>query len=389
MFKLDLSFQIEGILRDFAERADTHLQGQTQGQGRPVQVNNPDPKAFALADDCSLLVELTAGNLRNILSILNDFEGISGLECNVEKTALMTIGPPVQIEQEILDLGFEIKNEIVLLGAKIKNTGKCYDGNLELILEKIKKQANFWKRFNLSLPGRISIAKTFLYSQINYLGCFLPFSTTEINQLSKVIEEFVGGKLKLAKSRYYLKRAEGGLELFNLQDYIGAQCCSWLKRAVKMDELWKMELFYFSYFNLFNLRQSNFDNKTNPILHYIAGYAERFLFSFTAVGENFFSSTIYENPSLGFENNRPHYLKRTFFSELEWQSYEKNIKILTVNMLMGRDGNVVQKEIFEENSGILLSDLKFNKLRGLANTAFLRYTKIHHTEKKRIQCKIF
>jgi len=193
LFKLELSFQIEGILSEFVERIEESErdqgQGQVQGrqgQGLRAQVNNPDPKAFALADDCSLLVELNVENLQNIVSILRSFELISGLGCNVEKTALMIVGTQLHAEPEILDIGFEVKDEIVLLGAKIKNTGKSYEGNLPMLLEKIKKQINFWKRFNLSLPGRINVAKTFLYSQINYLGCILPFTNNDTNSISKV-----------------------------------------------------------------------------------------------------------------------------------------------------------------------------------------------------------
>ena len=35
-------------------------------------------------------------------------------------------------------------------------------------------QKLFWERFNLSLPGRLTIMKTSLISQLNYVGCFLP-----------------------------------------------------------------------------------------------------------------------------------------------------------------------------------------------------------------------
>jgi hypothetical protein len=38
------------------------------------------------------------------------------------------------------------------------------------IEEKVQKQVNIWARFNLSLSGRINIAKTMMYSQLNYAG---------------------------------------------------------------------------------------------------------------------------------------------------------------------------------------------------------------------------
>ena len=241
LFKLELTLQIEGILGDLVGR----LNGFLVQHGHRDQVSHSDPKAFALADDCSLLVEPDPENLQKILDVLKDFELISGLECNVEKTALMLIGTNDPPTQDIIDIGFEIKSEIVLLGATIKNTGISYTDNIENIIRKIRRQSNFWKRFSLSLPGRISVAKTFLYSQINYLGCFLPISPHDIKKISLEIETFVKGKLKISKHRIFSKKSEGGLDLIDIGDYIGSQCCAWVKRAYKLDDLGKRELFFF------------------------------------------------------------------------------------------------------------------------------------------------
>jgi hypothetical protein len=143
-----------------------------------------------------------------------------------------------------------------------------------------------------------------------------------------------------------------------------------------MDELWKRELFLFSNYSVFNIRQSSYNRNLNPILYYVAGYAEKFIFNFTSVNENFLSSPIFENPCLSFENNRPHFLKKSFFSEEEWLLYEKQIKTLSMEMVIDRRHSVVvQKDIFEELSGIHLSDLKFNKIRGIANTSILKFKK--------------
>ena len=172
LFKLELSLQIEGTLRDTAELVNNCL----LQQGLDTQVRHHDPKAFALADDCTLLVKLDTKNLQNIVDVLRNFADISGLECNLEKTALMVVGTEEPVPNDIARIGFEVKSEIVLLGAKIKNTSPCYEGNGQMIIEKIRKQLCFWRRFNLSMPGRINIAKTFLYSQINYLGCVVPLT---------------------------------------------------------------------------------------------------------------------------------------------------------------------------------------------------------------------
>ena len=78
------------------------------------------------------------------------------------------------------------------------------------IADKIKKEANWWNRFNLSLPGRINIAKAMLYSQVNYLGSFLPFTKEQIQEFSNPIENFINGNLWISKRILYTSIKNGG-----------------------------------------------------------------------------------------------------------------------------------------------------------------------------------
>ena len=73
-------------------------------------------------------------------------------------------------------MGFEIKDSATILGMEINNINTNFNSSAQKIAEKIKKEANWWARFNLSLPGRINVTKSMLYSQLNYLGGFLPFT---------------------------------------------------------------------------------------------------------------------------------------------------------------------------------------------------------------------
>ena len=66
------------------------------------------------------------------------------------------------------------------------------------ITEKLKKEINRWARFKLSLPGRIAVTKSLLYSQLNYLGAILPFSNDSRKEWSNIIEKFVSGNLNIA-----------------------------------------------------------------------------------------------------------------------------------------------------------------------------------------------
>ena len=54
------------------------------------------------------------------------------------------------------------------------------------------------------------------------------------------IENFVRGKLKIGKQKFYEQIEYGGLGLFKLTDYLCAQRCAWVKRSYNQDELWKV-----------------------------------------------------------------------------------------------------------------------------------------------------
>jgi hypothetical protein len=59
-------------------------------------------------------------SLRRVRDLLIEFKVISGLECNVKKTTLMQIGSNDPVSREVVDLGFDIQEEVKLLGLKKK-----------------------------------------------------------------------------------------------------------------------------------------------------------------------------------------------------------------------------------------------------------------------------
>jgi hypothetical protein len=113
---------------------------------------------------------LSEQGLTNIKTILLNFGKLSGLKCNVDKSALMIVGTD-NVPHFAAISGFDIVNEIKILGVSVtknyEDLSNNYNNKTEIKLTNI---SNFWKRFNLSLIGRINIAKTLMLSQIGYLG---------------------------------------------------------------------------------------------------------------------------------------------------------------------------------------------------------------------------
>jgi hypothetical protein len=107
--------------------------------------------------------------VRGLLNILNDFGKLSGLYINMEKTHIMVTGRewtgPDTIE------GIKIQKECRLLGVNIDYKGENINNNWQKCIVKVRGLVNYWNQYNLTLTGRVLVAKTFLISQVSfYLG---------------------------------------------------------------------------------------------------------------------------------------------------------------------------------------------------------------------------
>ena len=169
----------------------------------------------------------------------------------------------------LVGLGFSIVDNFKLLGLDIKssldNTVEIFSG----ISDKIRKLVQFWERFKLTLPGRLSVMKTWLLSQLNYIGCFLPAPNESIDHIQRLIDGFVIKNLPISAERLYLPANLGGIGLINLKQFLQAQHCSWIGRAVKLPiDNWRFDLRSAAPdSNILLIRPCDLNPEVNPILH--------------------------------------------------------------------------------------------------------------------------
>jgi hypothetical protein len=301
----------------------------------------------------------------------------------------MQIGTREEINPDIVSLGFDIRSEITLLGLIIENDTESYKKSMEKVSTAIRREINFWIRFNLSLPGRIAISKAMMYSQINYLGCFLPFDDFFIAQWSDLIENFVLGPLNISKARRYLSREEGGLGLFEIKTYLASQKCNWVKRAKNLDDNWKQRLYGHSYGNIFNIRSSNFQPGSDPILFSIAQSYELLLFAHTVAKENCKKSFIFENNSIFFMNPGLRTFDTEFFGEELLNAHPQKIRNLTVSEVVDAAGRPVSHQSFCNNTGIGLTDQKYRVLRDACISLINRNEKVKIYDKTSCDIQTF
>jgi hypothetical protein len=227
IFKIELDPRIEKIPYNILSRVQSPIPFSFESN-RETVCNE------SLADDNTILTLMTRNSLEKIRETLLDFEKISGLCCNYDKTVLMPVFEPSD-EEKIFseELGFRIVNNIHLLGMDITPDFADISKNFTKIKEKILLQVRFWERFKLSLPGRLSIAKTFLVSQLNYLGCVFSVPDNICLEIQEIITNFIRKNLKIARDRICTSAEKGGLGFLDLQDFLSAQRCCWIFRAKK------------------------------------------------------------------------------------------------------------------------------------------------------------
>jgi hypothetical protein len=335
-----------------------------------------------------MLIKLTYDNLCRVKQILEEFGNMSGLVCNVEKTMLLPIGDINPVDPRILDLGFSVVEKLTILGLKIDKNGVVAD-NYQGILSKIKNQIAVWRPFNLSLPGRINIAKTLLYSQINYLGCFLPMPDDMLSEYDSLIVNFVKGKLNIAKKRMYQTPENGGLGLFDLRNFLDAQKCAWVKRSRDLSEQWKVILFVSNHGNLFNVKEKNINRYEFPICHSICKSFENFTDMYVKADENFRDSYIFDSRifTLGLESKE--HINRTHFDNIFFLNNSYKLYKVKYNNFYDNQDNIVSIEEVRESTGLHLTELQIFRFRGVCTTAKLRYKKKEIVHQKTTSIETF
>jgi exonuclease III len=188
-------------------------------------------KVEGFADDTSVLAKAEQTALTAIKENLLDFEKFSGLKVNFDKCVILTMGCGGTVPDFISNSGFQVSDRITILGMEIFNNTELLNQNFNRTISQLICIRNFWTRFNLSMPGRITVAKTLMLSRLGYLGCIIDPDPEQLAEIEKIIYSFIKGKLVVAEKRIAADPATGGLGMINIADYLVALKCSWIVRA--------------------------------------------------------------------------------------------------------------------------------------------------------------
>ena len=129
-----------------------------------------ESRSETFADDTSIFIKRDPTYLGRCVEFLKHFARISGLQCNLEKTAIIPIGGNYEVNDKLCpELALSWEDKFTLLGFQIDNRLKHLNGNYKKCFKKVHEISRRWARCRLLLKGRITIAKTFLLLQFTYV----------------------------------------------------------------------------------------------------------------------------------------------------------------------------------------------------------------------------
>ena len=281
------------------------------------EANRETNKLDVFADDSTACTLTEFGSLSKVKQILSEFGILSGLCCNFEKTCVMTVGDRVNLSPEILELGFTFVEKIKILGIEIDFNLSNLTSVHEKTLSQIRAIYNFWHRFRLSLPGRLNVAKTLMFSQISYLGCFIMPTDAQVSEIQNIIDKFVTGTLRVARDRIYMPVEGGGLGSFNVREFIISLQVGWVKKAqFSTRDNWSYDFKKLGDGNCLSVTTNMVDPIRHPILHSLAASMDVFKKKFFYKNDNFKKAHLVNNPIFqrGHDDNR--LLDYAFFQQV-------------------------------------------------------------------------
>jgi hypothetical protein len=209
----------------------------------------------------------------------------------------MPIGPAAQVPEEITDLGFQLSEKIHILGMGIDREVADLDANFDRTIINLKKCTDYWKRYNLTLAGRINVIKSLLFSQIFYLGSFLMPSQEKIKNMQKILDDFATGYMNFARSRVTDPVEYGGLGLFDVEKFLISQQATWIFKAHRSSrDNWRYKLRSLCNGNVLTAGTGLLKKSANPVLHGLSMSYENFRKNHDGTNCNFQSAFVLNNP---------------------------------------------------------------------------------------------
>ena len=336
-------------------------------QSIPFKLTNENPKPdsnISFADDCNFFFKPTPQALQKCLDILKKFNLLSGLKINESKTKICIVGTPASPDfiQKVQSLHLEIVENFTMLGINYDNRLESMNGNWSIVINKMAKIRNFWALFHLTTPGKISVIKSFILPQINYVGSVITPTSKDIEQMENIIISFINTNRPIAKSKIFSSTENCGLGIPKIRDLLDSLDVLLYKKSLQINDSWSLEIqntrnhindpYYFN---------DNLNPRFNPILNRVIKSFIKFCNSFWVNHNNIKDIRIFNNPL--FLNVEKLPITQAMFTGTSWRRFQKDIKILKFGDVISNDNKCLSYEIFKDRTLINLNWMEYIRLR--------------------------
>ena len=150
--------------------------------------------------------------------------------------------------------------------------------------------------------------------QLNYIGTILTPDRETLKEIEQMTERFVTSGFKIAKSCLYVPVNLGGIGLFQLETFINALQCTWIKRAFEnCNDNWKYDIVTGSNLNLNNIGKNLIQQDFGNTLLGIAANFHNFAEKFAKVGNNYLKTPILNCNIFGYGHGMNKKFDNAFF----------------------------------------------------------------------------
>ncbi len=185
------------------------------------------------SDPCSLYADdgtLFIPDLSKLSEVISHIQGLTkftGLSLNLDKTIIFN----PKTHGSKLFRGMRMQGTPVKYLGTFVGSGNLARDNFELTLRKARLIAAHWNKRNLTLPARVLICKTFIFSTFVHICNCCHITTSQIELLQKILNEFLWcGRNRIRTSVMYAPVSHGGLNMIKIKSIMCTLHVKWMNR---------------------------------------------------------------------------------------------------------------------------------------------------------------
>ena len=196
-------------------------------------------KIMQFADDTTILSMFKQESITAIFQTFDIFEGVTGLKINYDKTELLRIGSLCNTQAKLYtQKPVNWTNDpLLILGVNVTQSRKdLVEANFPQLLTKIQNVIKIWSMRNLTIYGKVLLAKSLLISQLTYKLSLLPTPSKEyLKEVNTLISNFIWNNKppRIAREYLLLPLEKGGLNLTDIIFQEKGLKISWVKRILE------------------------------------------------------------------------------------------------------------------------------------------------------------